>query len=52
MILPMHSDQLVAKLSAFEPEERIRTAAETVDQLVAIKETFATGGVVAMGDHT
>lgn len=45
-------DQLVAKLSAFEPEDRIHTAAEAVDQLVAIKEALAASGVVAMGDHS
>ncbi len=49
---PEALDELVAKLSAFEPQDRIQTAAEAVVQLIAIKEALAAGAVVAMGDHT
>jgi len=48
---PDSLDALVAKLSAFEPEDRVNTAGAVIDELVSIKETLSAGGVVAMGDH-
>ncbi len=43
-------DELVARLSAFEPEDRIQTAAEVVEQLMLIRARFDSRGVVATGD--
>lgn len=43
-------DELVAKLSAFEPEERVQAAAEVVDQLKIIKASLTGRDVVATGE--
>ncbi len=45
-------DELVSSLSSFEPEERISSAKEVVERLMAIKETLSADGVVAIGDHS
>ncbi len=47
---PDSLDELVAKLSSFEPEERIQTADEVVQLLKQIKSSILPGGVVATGD--
>ncbi len=47
---PEALDELVAKLSAFEPEERLKTADEVVDQLKTIKASLSGRGVVATGE--
>jgi serine/threonine-protein kinase len=47
---PEALDELVAKLSAFEPEERVQAAAEVVDQLKIIKASLTGRDVVATGE--
>ena len=43
-------DELVAKLSAFEPEDRIRTADDVIKELTAIKSMLSAGDVVVAGE--
>lgn len=47
---PDQLDELVAKLSAFEPEERIHTAAEVIEQLTRIKNSFSSEKPLPAGD--
>ncbi len=47
---PDSLDDLVAKLSAFEPEERIQTAAEVVEMLSEIKKSISGGALTTTGE--
>jgi len=45
-------DELVSKLSAFEPGDRIGTADAVIAELEVIKANLLTGGIVAAGEPT
>jgi len=47
---PASLDEIVARLSSFEPEERIQTAQEVIDELRRVKSELSSGAVVSAGD--
>jgi hypothetical protein len=47
---PESLDEIVARLSSFEPEERIQTAQEVIDELRRVKSELSSGAVVSAGD--